>query len=88
MAMAAGLSEKLGGHNECAPRICALLKKLGMPCAPPPIGADAFIESMKLDKKVSGGRIRFILASGIGKVFLQEVGEDVLREFLSAGAGC
>ena len=87
MAMAAGLSARLGGCLECGPRITALLKKLGMPFTPPPIGAGPFIEAMKLDKKVSGGQIRFVLASVMGKVFLKEVGEDALREFLAAGAG-
>jgi 3-dehydroquinate synthase len=87
MAMAAALSAKLGGCVECAPRITALLKKLGMPFAPPAIGAESFIDAMRLDKKVSSGRIRFILASEMGKVFLKEVGEEVLREYLSAGAG-
>jgi 3-dehydroquinate synthase len=84
MAMAAGLSAVLGGSKECAPRITALLKKLGMPSAPPAIGAESFIDAMRLDKKVSSGRIRFILASEMGKVFLKEVGEDVLREFLAS----
>ena len=82
MAMAASLSTMLGGSKECEERITALLERLGMPSVPPAIGTEAFIEAMKLDKKVSGGRIRFILASGMGKVFLKEVGEDALREFL------
>ena len=83
MAMAAALSTRLGGSKECEERITALLERLGMPSAAPAIGTEAFIEAMKLDKKVSGGRIRFILASGMGKVFLKEVGEDALREFLT-----
>lgn len=83
MAMAAALSAKLGGCAECAPRITALLKRLGMPSDPPSISALPFLEAMKLDKKVSSGRIRFVLASKMGEVFLREVGEDVLKEFLS-----
>src|SRR3990170_528699 len=87
MVMAAGLSAKLGGCTECGPRIIALLKKLGMPFIPPSIETDSFIEAMKLDKKVSGGHIRFVLASSMGKVFLKEVDEEALRDFLAAGAG-
>ena len=87
MSMAAGLSAKMGFASDCEVRINALLNKLGMPSAPPKIATDAFLEAMKLDKKVSGGRIRFVLAHSMGKVFLKEAGEDVLREFLaSAGA--
>lgn len=87
MAMAAGLSAHQGGCNECGPRITTLLKKLGMPFAPPAIGVESFIDAMRLDKKVSSGRIRFILASEMGKVFLMEVGEDAIREFLRSWAG-
>jgi 3-dehydroquinate synthetase len=58
-----------------------------MPSAPPEIGTGAFLEAMKLDKKVSGGRIRFVLARGMGKVYLKEVGEDALRDFLSSARG-
>lgn len=86
MVMAAGLSARLGECLECGRRITALLEKLGMPIAPPPISADSLIEAMRLDKKVSSGRIRFILASGMGKVFLKEVGEEEIREFLSGQA--
>lgn len=87
MVMAAALSERLGGCHECAPRITALLRRLGMPVSPPDIPAGPFIEAMRLDKKVSSGRIRFVLASGMGRVFLREVGEAELRDFLLARAG-
>lgn len=86
MAMAASLSAKLGGCTECGPRITALLKRLGMPYTPPSISPDDFINAMKLDKKVSSGRIRFILASGMGEVFLKEVSEGEIREFLLSPA--
>ena len=87
MSMAAALSAKLGDASDCGERINALLNKLGMPSAPPEIGTGAFLEAMKLDKKVSGGRIRFVLARGMGKVYLKEVGEDALRDFLSSARG-
>lgn len=84
MSMAASLAERLGGCRECAPRIVALLDRLGMPHTPPAIAPDEFISSMKLDKKVSSGRIRFVLPSEMGKVFLREVGEEDIRKFLSS----
>lgn len=86
MVMAASLAGRLGGDRECARRIGALLKRLGMPYAPPPISPAAFIEAMRLDKKVSGGRIRFILPSRMGEVFLREVGEEEITDFLSSAA--
>lgn len=87
MVMAAGLSERLGNCRDCGPRITALLKKLGMPYATPPISPDSFINAMKLDKKVSSGRIRFILPTEMGKVVLKEVGEAEIREFLLTQGG-
>lgn len=82
MAMAASLSERLGGSKECGPRIVALLEKLGMQHAVPEIAPDDFIKAMKLDKKVSSGRIRFVLPSEMGKVYLREVSEEEIRKFL------
>ena len=40
------------------------------------------MESMRLDKKVSGGKLRFILVTGIGQVVLKEAFEADVRDFL------
>jgi len=87
MSMAAHLSGLLGDEGGCAKRIDALLERLGLPRVPPSLGAGEIIEAMKLDKKVTGGRIRFVLASRLGSVFLKEVDEEALREFLSKQPG-
>ncbi len=86
MVMASDLSAALG---LCAPstgaRVKGLLGSLGLPIGPPRITVDKWMESMKLDKKVKDGKIRFILAEDIGRVALREVKEDELRAFLG---GC
>lgn len=84
MAMAAALSAKLGLCKECGPRITALLSSLGMPSTPPDINPEDFIDAMRLDKKVSGAAIRFVLAEKMGEVTVREVGEDVLMDFLAS----
>ena len=84
MVMAAELSRKLDLCDDSVPaRIKALLSALGLPVDLPELSAEALIESMKLDKKVAGGRIRFVLVSELGKVLLKEVDEEELRVFFS-----
>jgi len=85
MVMAARFSIRLG---MCAPsvakRIERLLGALGLPVSPPVISPSAFIESMRHDKKVSGGRLCFILIEDMGTVALRDVEEKELQEFLAA----
>jgi len=82
MALAGDLSEALGA---CAPgvsgRIRGLLKDLDLPIEAPDIPASSMIETMKLDKKVSGERMRFVLVKKIGEVFLRDVTETELKAF-------
>jgi len=83
MVMAARFSVSLGlCAPETADRIEALIGVLGLPTAPPPIDAEAFIESMRHDKKVRGGKLRFILVRDIGSVELRDVSEGELDKFL------
>ncbi len=86
MLMAARLSGRLGLSAECAPRLEGLLKALGIPFSPPAIPAGDFLEAMRLDKKVVGKRIRFVLATEIGKVALREVAEKDILGFLESYA--
>jgi len=85
MVMAAKFSRSLGLCTGSVVRsISALVSALGLPVESPPIEAGAFIESMKHDKKVSGGRLRFILIREIGSVELRDVSEAEVEKFLNA----
>jgi len=85
MVMAARFSVRLGlCAEEAARRIEALLRAIGLPVETPSIDAADFIESMKHDKKVSGGRLRFIIIREIGTVELRDVTEKELEDFLTA----
>ncbi|MFQ5442820.1 MAG: 3-dehydroquinate synthase [Thermodesulfobacteriota bacterium] len=88
MVMAARLSARLG---LCGPdvegRLKGLLDSMGLPTAPPSIPASSVIESMRHDKKVSGGRLRFVLAEAIGTVLLMDVSEGDIEDFLRAEGG-
>ncbi|MFO1176762.1 MAG: 3-dehydroquinate synthase [Paracoccaceae bacterium] len=75
-ALAFELSQKLGLCSQEAPsRVRAHLRALGMKCDLADIpgdlpGAEALMTLMAQDKKVEDGRLRFILARGIGEAFV------------------
>lgn len=86
MAQAFALSAALGlCPAEDVEKVKAHLKKTGLPFhtsfIKKPMAAEALLAHMKKDKKVSGGKMVFILARGIGQAFIsKDVSEsDVLR---------
>lgn len=84
MCLAAAFSRKAGlCSKEVEERITALVRSIGLPATPPQLTPEAWIESMRLDKKVAGGRMRLVLVENIGKVIIKEAGEDELMAFFS-----
>ncbi len=90
MVLAFDLSVTLGlCPAEDARRARAHLASVGLPVRPTDIpgvawNVDELIRSMAKDKKVSDGRITFILANGIGKAFTRrDVDADTVRAVLS-----
>ncbi len=82
MVMAARFSLSLGlCTEETAERIEALIRALGLPVEAPQIDAEDYITAMRHDKKVSGGKLRFILIREIGAVELRDVSTDELENF-------
>ena len=75
MVMAARLSERLGmlaaGETR---RIVDVLSRARLPVARPDLGFGRYLELMGHDKKVEGGKMRFILLRGIGS---GEIRDDV-----------
>jgi 3-dehydroquinate synthase len=75
MAMAFDLSARLGlAPIEDTARVHSHLASVGLPTSPAQVdgrewSSQTLIEHMKKDKKVSGGRIAFVLARGIGRAF-------------------
>ncbi|MDB5811090.1 MAG: 3-dehydroquinate synthase [Betaproteobacteria bacterium] len=66
-------------------RIIALFKRAGLPVTAPDFGLSRYLELMGLDKKVEGGKIRFILLRAIGDAFLTaDVPEKALAKGLAA----
>jgi 3-dehydroquinate synthase len=84
--MAARLSQHLGliGASEVA-RVAALLERARLPVNAPALGVERYLQLMGMDKKVEGGRMRFILLRAIGSALLTaEVSRDALAAVLAA----
>ena len=84
--MAADLSRRLGwiGAPDVA-RIRSLFERAGLPTVTPDLGAEKYLEFMGLDKKVEGGKMRFVLLKEIGRAVLSaDVPEGLLRQTLQA----
>jgi 3-dehydroquinate synthase len=81
MVMAADLSYRHGwlGPDD-AGRVKRLLQNAGLPVCPPPLDADVFRHAMGMDKKVIDGRLRFVVASGIGEAAVSDAIEPALLE--------
>ena len=74
MAMAADLSVRLGLIEPAhARRINALVGAAGLPLRAPDLGANAYLDLMRLDKKAAGGSLRFVVLEAPGRAALRVV---------------
>ncbi len=81
MVLAGRLSLRLGLiAADAQARIEALVAAAGLPVEVPALGLDQYLSYMGVDKKVEGGRIRFVLLKRIGEAF---VTAEVPREALA-----
>jgi 3-dehydroquinate synthase len=70
--LAANVSRRMGMlAKEDVERIRTLYRQAGLPVAAPDIGVEKYLALMGLDKKVEGGKMRFVL--------LRQIGEAVIR---------
>lgn len=85
MVMAADMSVRLGLIAPArAARISRLVERAGLPVRCPPLGADRYLELMRVDKKSDRGELRFVVLDGPGHARLQRVAEPVAREVIVA----
>jgi len=84
--MAADLSQRLGWISaQDMARIRRLLERAGLPVVAPDLGAEKYLELMGLDKKVEGGKMRFVLLKQVGQaVVYGDVPPAILRQTLQA----
>jgi 3-dehydroquinate synthase len=86
MVMAALTSQRLGWISEAdVARTRALIRAAGLPDVAPDLGVDKYLEYMGHDKKVEGGKMRFVLLKTLGEaVITGDVPADVLTGVLTA----
>jgi 3-dehydroquinate synthetase len=85
MAMAADLSAALGLlAADDARRIARLIERAGLPVAAPRLGADRFVELMRVDKKAEAGEIKFVLVDAMGHAIVRGAPDAAVREVLAA----
>ena len=87
MVMAATMSQKMGWLDKAqCDRICELLTRARLPIDPPVAMRPAdYLRHMKVDKKVSGGRVRLILLEAIGRARLVSDYPDALLHDVLSG---
>ena len=88
MVLALRLSRELGlAPEDEVRRATALLKAAGLPVQAPNLGPGRYLELMGHDKKVEGGRLRFVLLRRIGEAFVSDsVASAALAGVLGAAA--
>jgi 3-dehydroquinate synthase len=81
MVMAADASRRKGWLTEAdVERTRSLIRAAGLPDLAPDLGEDTYLEYMGHDKKVEGGKMRFVLLKKIGEaVVTSELPEADLR---------
>ncbi len=88
MIMAAVLSQQLGWiSKQDVARIRALIVKARLPDTAPNLGHEKYLDLMGLDKKVEGGKLRFVLLKAIGEAVVSEAPSAPLLATLDACHG-
>lgn len=83
MVMAADLSCRMGYIDDATKtRIQALVARAALPTVAPDLGATRWVELMQIDKKSTGGEIKFILLNPLGAPVIESVPMDKLNETL------
>jgi 3-dehydroquinate synthase len=79
--MAADLSQRLGWLNaQDVERVRKFFERAGLPVISPKLGMDKYMQLMGLDKKVEGGKIRFVLLKSLGQGVITDAVPPVLLE--------
>jgi len=84
LVQAAELSAEVAGFpQEDVRRVRNLVEAIGCPVAAPDLGADRWLELMRVDKKAEAGEIRFVLLTAIGQAVTRGAPEAAVRAVLA-----
>lgn len=70
--MAAELSRRMGWISQIdVARVRNIFQRANLPVVAPDLGVDRYVELMGMDKKVEGGKIRFVLLKQLGQAVIE-----------------
>lgn len=85
MVMASDLSVRLGlMPAEFLARMRRLIERAGLPVIGPRLGAERYLELMRVDKKAEGGAIRFVLIEALGRAGMHAAPDALVAQVLDA----
>jgi len=84
--MAADLSRRMGWISEQdVARVRTLFERASLPVTAPDLGMERYLDYMGMDKKVEGGKLRFVLLKGVGQAVIEaNVPAELLQQTLQA----
>ena len=84
MVMAAQLSERLGGVDAAfVERLTRLIERAGLPIIAPALGAERYLQLMRIDKKSEAGEIRFVVIDAPGSAVVRSAPDAMVRDVLA-----
>jgi 3-dehydroquinate synthase len=87
MLLAAQLSARIGNIGESdVERVRSVLERAALPLTPPDLGHERWLELMGHDKKVEGGRLKFVLLERLGSAYVSEAPLEALSLVLGPSA--
>jgi 3-dehydroquinate synthase len=88
MVLASELSVQLGLMPAAfAQRMRRLCERARLPVRAPDLGAERYLELMRIDKKSEGGALRFVLIEALGRATLHPVTDAQVRAVIAAHIG-
>ena len=84
MVMGLQLSQRLGLVDAAfVQRVTALIARAGLPIVGPALGADRYLQLMRVDKKAEAGEIRFVVIERPGQAAVRGAPDDMVRQVLA-----
>ena len=88
MVMAAHLSQRLGGVDAAfVQRLTTLIERAGLPVVAPRLGAERYLELMRIDKKSEAGEIRFVVIDKPGSAVMRGAPDAIVLDVLTRCGG-
>jgi len=85
MVMAADLSVRKSLMPAAfLPRLRELIERAGLPVRAPRLGAERYLELMRVDKKAEAGEIRFVLIEALGRAGMHGAPDALVAEVIAA----